>query len=1819
MKKHLTFCVALGLSVILWVSPILSLAAGSNSASLRSKGDLPGRKSNPAPKTEKRLLLNRAAKRAIQTPALIEGQSVTQLPDGKWLLVGGRERDVPAGTVAIKDIRAGVITSLSRGLQYARAWHSATLLPDGSVFIFGGIGRNGQIVDSAELYNPETQKIETIATPSLTPRAGHTATLLTDGSVLIVGGVTAKGLAVRKAELWNSRNRTATLLKSKLMLARQKQTAKLLADGNVQLAGGRNQEGESLESVEIYDAEHETFGEATTAAENESAPRLVASLPADGGMRVAVEGLIALRFSKPLRVETVSASTVALSSSQGEVSAKIVPAEGGMLAFVTPLMPLSPDTLYSLSLNGPTDHKNNALPPTTLSFRTCSTKDEDQKPQQVQPSGITKVDDDDWTPDARNLRGDWRSARPDSTARALPSLKAALGVTALSGQVLTLSGNPLANVTLQIEDQKVVTDQGGRFILSSIQSGVQHLTIIGETASRPGKTYGTFDVKVNVAAGQTTILPYTIWLPVLDRQHSVPLTIPTNREVSVTTPRIPDMEVRIPSNSVLRMPSGMHHMSPQIRRELGSVAITPIPIDRPPFPLPEGVTQGLLFTLQLHGARVEGLRGEKRHGLRIIFPNYANLPAGTRVDFWNYDSTGVGWEMYGHGTVTADGRQVMPDPGVELQSMYCLSFMTWLTAPPPTGPQPCNCSQGGDPVDLSTGLFVYKKTDLVLPDTIPLDLTRTYRQNDSGSHSFGIGTTLPYDMYIAGDSHSFGELILPDGGRVRYDYDSSRTDGAWGEHLATPSAFYKSKLFQRTTSVGWDIKLQDGTIYRFYVKSARFPYGSEARAVLEAIEDRYGNKLTITRDTSEGSDLRITKISTPNGRYVEFTYDAGGRIAQAQDNSGRVVSYTYDANGRLWKAMNVNGGVTEYTYDISHRMLTVKDPRGIIYLTNEYDQNGRVSKQTQADQSVYQFAYTLDTNGKVTQTDLTDPLGNIRRTIFNGNGYTLSETYAVGQTEQQSITFERQLGSNLILSITDTLGRRTAYNYDSAGNVTSVTRLSGTTNAVTSAMSYEPTYNQVATVTNPLNHTTSFAYDSSGNLLSVTDPLNHQNSFTYNAAGQMVSTTDALNHSAQVVYEEGDAVATTDALGRSLSKYLDSIGRATSITDPQGRTVSYEYDAMNRIKRATDPLQGVTAFDYDPNGNLNDVTDPRGGVTSYTYDNMDRVVARRDPLLHDESYEYDANGNLSQMTDRKGQVTTFGYDALNRLTLITYADSSTTSYTYDAVNRLTQVVDSLSGTITYGYDNLDRLTSETTSQGTISYSYDAAGRRATTTVTGQSAVSYSYDDANRLVGITQGTANVTIGYDAANRRTSLTLPNGIVTEYGYDNASQLTSIIYRRGATVLGDLVYEYDLNGKRTKVGGNYARNISPQPLTSATYNAANQQTSFNSQTLTYDLNGNLTNDGINSYTWDARNRLVSISGTGLSASFQYDAAGRRKSKTLNGVTTSYSYDGSNVVQEQSGGGASANILTGGLDEVFIRADSSGTWNLLRDGLGSSLALSDSTGALQTQYSYDAFGSSNSAGTASSNSAQYTGRENDATGLQFNRARYYSPSLQRFISEDPIGMAGGINLYAYVGNDPISFSDPFGHDKIDWSWWLLAHGAQVAAGFGDTISFGMTASIRSYTPGANAVSTTSGGYIIGVGGGIAWGMAFGGAVSARGAAAGGATVAAGNTATTTAPDFLGQANGPAIPIPEGAVGPTPVQNGNGFQYTGGSGGNGLSPNACNVRIMDPTLPKGPSPGYPNGYANYSNGAAPTPQSIDPYTGKTIGKSDPWWHIPLGR
>jgi RHS repeat-associated protein len=191
---------------------------------------------------------------------------------------------------------------------------------------------------------------------------------------------------------------------------------------------------------------------------------------------------------------------------------------------------------------------------------------------------------------------------------------------------------------------------------------------------------------------------------------------------------------------------------------------------------------------------------------------------------------------------------------------------------------------------------------------------------------------------------------------------------------------------------------------------------------------------------------------------------------------------------------------------------------------------------------------------------------------------------------------------------------------------------------------------------------------------------------------------------------------------------------------------------------------------------------------------------------------------------------------------------------------------------------------------------------------------------------------------------------------------------------------------------------------------------------------------EATNTYTWNARNQLTQVSQNGVAQlSYAYDALGRRTSKTVSsGAPTQFLYDGQNAVQETVGSAINPILIGPGIDERYARNDVGGRAYFLSDALNSTIALTSSTGAIQNQYSYDPYGNVTASNATFTNPYQFMGREADAPGLYYYRARYYSPMMAGFISEDPIGFAGGqLSFYAAFGSDPLDYVDPFGLARI--------------------------------------------------------------------------------------------------------------------------------------------------------------------------------------------
>jgi len=1183
------------------------------------------------------------------------------------------------------------------------------------------------------------------------------------------------------------------------------------------------------------------------------------------------------------------------------------------------------------------------------------------------------------------------------------------------GQVTLVDGTPIVGVRLTLAGTTTSSDAGGNFRLLDVPAGQQMLGVDANAAQAGLPIYA---VDVMLVAGQATQLaPFRI-TPPPPPERFVPIANAATAQV-VTDPRFPGASVTLPAGVTITGWDGT------VKTRIVLERLFPEALPVPP---PPGMTRSLYQVFL--GTPMGGVPSAP---LPVTVPNDQDLAPGEKAEIWYYDAAplpgvAAGWRLAGLGTVSADGSRIVSDSGVGLSrfcgvcGIFCIiKNQLGQANVNPYGPK------AGEPVDLGSGFMVVDKTDLVLPGRLPALLRRSYHPQDPFGRIAGFelatgpGWALSIDVVLLQESPAVRRLILP--GNERFAF-IVRPDGTFTN---TTFPDFAGAVLSIQPDGGHTLRFKDGTTWRFatgYVPRVGLPIPITGLSLLVAQSDRNGNVLAISRDRF-GAPSRITE---PGGRVLTLTADlvdvGTARLLTVSDPLGRVVRYDYTATApfRLETVTDPVGGLTRYAYNASGGIVSIADARGITFLTNEHDAQGRVVRQTQADGGVWTFAYAGPVSAHTSAT-VTDPRGNRTVLRMDNAGFTIETIDALGQSTRH----ERD-ATGRVTATTDPLGRTTRFTYDALGNLIRVTDPLGNARTLT----YEPTFNRVTSMTDPLGNVLRFEYDSAGNVTAVVDPLGSRTTFTYDGFGQVSTAADPLGNTTRFEYDAvGNLTAAIDPLGNRTAREYDAVSRLTRRLNALGQATSFGHDFLNRVETVLDALGGVTRFGYDANGNLLTVTDARGSTTTYTYDTMDRLATRTDPVGATESFSYDPAGNLTRHTDRKGQVANFTYDALHRRVAGNYVDA-TTSFAYDGGGRLVQAGDSVGGTILNQYDALDRLVAQTSSLGTIAYQYDVLGRRTTMTAPGQEPVTYGYDTASRLTSIAQANQIVQFQYDLAGRQTLLALPSQVSTEYRYDATSRVTTLVYRNSAGPLGDLSYEYDPAGRRVAVAGSFARTWLPAAVTSATYDAANRQVGWGLLTLVYDANGNLATDGPTTYTWDARDRLFALSGPVKTAAFSYDSLGRRDRKTSDGKATRFQYDGVNPVQFWLGTGGVANILSGlDTDEFFGSTEGAEQRILLKDALGSTIAELDPGGRLMAEYAYDPFGQTSVIGVAQV-PFQYSGRENDGTDLYYYRARYYDPRRLRFISEDLSSFRRGTHTYSYVGSSPVNFRDPLGLCRVE-------------------------------------------------------------------------------------------------------------------------------------------------------------------------------------------
>jgi len=912
-----------------------------------------------------------------------------------------------------------------------------------------------------------------------------------------------------------------------------------------------------------------------------------------------------------------------------------------------------------------------------------------------------------------------------------------------------------------------------------------------------------------------------------------------------------------------------------------------------------------------------------------------------------------------------------------------------------------------EPVNIVNGNMYIIRTDLSTPSPgMPFAFTRAYNSIEEADGPLGAGWAHNFniDMVPPADDNSPAVINDADGRVITFiQPNPGQFQPVAGEH---------STLAENGSGYLWEKK--DKTRYQF-----------NAEGALQTITDRNGNTISLTHDGSG----RLTAITDTAGRVYSLIYDGSGHITSISDPTGRTVAYHYDTNGNLIQVTDPAGTVTTYEYNDPNDPynITKQTIGGSFIYTYSYDDQDRcIQAQGPNGENGEAFEYHPEDSYTV----ITDARGQTRTKYYNGYGEVTRIVYP--DSSEETFTWDEDLNRT---SATKQDGATWQYEYDGRGNLTKVTDPSGHQRTMT----YDSNDN-LTFLTDERGNTTTYTYDTKGNLTQITSADGRTTSFTYNSRGELLTLTDPKGKVTTYAYDtQGNLVTITDPLGNTIVYQYDSLGRRISMTDAKGNTTTYQYDALNRITKTTDALGGNVTTTHTQAG-LAGLTDPNTNLTSFQYDVLNQLTGTTNPLRDTKTLAYDPNGNLATRTDYKGSSTTYDYDNLDRLTVIHYPDSSQVSFTYDAAGRMISMTDSL-GTSTYTYDALGRLTSYTNPYGqSVSYSYDEAGNLSTITYPGNKVVTYTYDTSNRLTMVTDwANRQTTYSYNQGGDLIQITLPNGTKTQYVYDDAGRMIGLQnLTSGGQTIASYSYTLDKNGNIISEDANQPLDPTISPKSVAyTYGADNRLLHAGDDDLTYDKNGNLITKGTTTYGYDYENRLTQVSTSQGTWEYGYDGMGNRLLLRQNGDEHRFLIDPrgmTRVLAEYDGSNTLNAYYIYGLGLLY-KVDASGNaYYYHYTFTGNIVAMTDQNQNIVNKYAYTPYGVMAGEDETVPNPFRYVGRfgvMDDGSGLLYMRARYYDPDLGRFITKDPIGFGGGVNLYAYVGGNPVDGIDPSGALKF--------------------------------------------------------------------------------------------------------------------------------------------------------------------------------------------
>jgi RHS repeat-associated protein len=626
-----------------------------------------------------------------------------------------------------------------------------------------------------------------------------------------------------------------------------------------------------------------------------------------------------------------------------------------------------------------------------------------------------------------------------------------------------------------------------------------------------------------------------------------------------------------------------------------------------------------------------------------------------------------------------------------------------------------------------------------------------------------------------------------------------------------------------------------------------------------------------------------------------------------------------------------------------------------------------------------------------------------------------------------------------LTSIRDSAGNKIVFELDGLGNRKQTQIQTGAAQVLMANSATFDSLGRLLTRVGAANQTTRYEYDSNGNLTKLIDPRNAATVNAFDALNRLKQSTDALNGVTKTAYDLRDNV--------------------TSVTDPRLHATTYAVNGFGFVTSTTSPDSGTTTFTYDLAGNVKSHTDARKIVTNYTYDALDRPLTRAFPSATAENvtfvYDSTAGGNygigrLTSLTDSAGTAS-FVYDAYgNRVSEkrtvagIVY----TTGYGYDLAGNLARITYPSGLIVTYSRDPLGQVAQVSVQSGSAgpvqilasSIAYMPFGPVQGLTLGNGVQVANSFDFDYRLTGTqaSLGSAplqSLGLTYDPASNIESIAdaISPSLSQGFQYNLGGHVT-----RGTGVYGTDNYTYDAMGNRL------TRSLVKATTTSTTYayTAANTRllsaaTGSTTLTYTYDANGSVTarklgNTTQAAYTYNADARLATAAG----ATYKYNAFGQRQSQTVTGGGTHFLFgpDGALLAEHNVQGGLVRNYIYLNGRPLAVVDGAGAVSYILTDQTGQPQKMLNANGTITWHRVAGVFGDtvSQPVGATAANPLRFPGQQQDAaTGLYYNYSRDYDPATGRYLEADPIGLEGGINLYAYVGANPVTRIDPDGRDII--------------------------------------------------------------------------------------------------------------------------------------------------------------------------------------------